>query len=83
FDLLATIGPYQYAELELRGLRLRFPYMPGTLCALSGYVIKHSVLPSDGERVCYTYFMEDRVLCRLGVPTAPPVRVDRFGACHT
>ncbi|KDQ50179.1 hypothetical protein JAAARDRAFT_114171, partial [Jaapia argillacea MUCL 33604] len=68
FDLLATVGLYGYAEMELRGLGLWFRYTPGTAVALSRYIVKHGVSESDGERVCYAYFMRDRVLCRLQVP---------------
>ncbi|KDQ49042.1 hypothetical protein JAAARDRAFT_144021 [Jaapia argillacea MUCL 33604] len=78
YDLLATVGPYTGAELELRGVGLRFAYASGTIVGLSGYVLKHGVSSCTGERVCYAYFMRSKVVSRLGIPIDATSRVDQY-----
>ncbi|THH15727.1 hypothetical protein EW146_g4796 [Bondarzewia mesenterica] len=67
YDLLATIGPYQNGTFELPGIGVSFQYNSGTVIALCGQVLTHSVPNVDGERVCFAWFMRDNVHERLGI----------------
>jgi len=61
YDLLATLGNYQNCNLELPGLGVSLEYGPGTVVGLSGMLLEHTVPSFEGERVCYAYFMRDKV----------------------
>ncbi|KDQ56923.1 hypothetical protein JAAARDRAFT_131815, partial [Jaapia argillacea MUCL 33604] len=78
YDLLATVGTYEGAEFELRGVGIRYAYIPGTVVGLSGYLLKHGVSSCVGERVCYAYFMRPKVISRLGILTEGQIQVDKY-----
>lgn len=67
-DMLLTYGPYQGARMELRSLGLRLSYEPGTIVAICGKVVPHSVSECEGERACIAYYMRDNVHAALQVP---------------
>lgn len=67
YDLLATIGSYRDLVFEMDGVGLHVHYPPGSVVALCGKVLRHSVGPCDGDRVCYAYFMRDAVHAAMGV----------------
>lgn len=61
YDLLATLGDYSDCDMKLPGLGISLEYGPGTVIGLSGMVLEHGVPKFDGDRVCYAYFMRDKV----------------------
>ena len=61
YDLLVSIGEYQNCNLELPGVGPSLEYGPGTVVGLLGSTLEHAVAHFGGERVCYAYFMRDRV----------------------
>lgn len=61
YDMLATLGQYPKCDLNLPGLGLTLDYSPGTVVGLLGMVLEHEVTGFKGERLCYAYFMRDRV----------------------
>ncbi|THH05567.1 hypothetical protein EW146_g9870 [Bondarzewia mesenterica] len=67
YDLLATIGPYKKGIFELPGIGVSFQYNSGTVVALCGQVLTHSVSDVDGKRVCFAWFMRDNVHEWLGI----------------
>jgi RNA polymerase subunit RPABC4/transcription elongation factor Spt4 len=66
YDLLATIGPYRSAILEMPGLGLQFAYNAGTLVGLCGKMLRHGVSEADGERICLAQYMRENVQKRCG-----------------
>lgn len=60
YDLLASIGSYDDCNLKLPGLGLSLEYGPGTVVGLLGGTLEHEV-PESRERVCYAFWMRDRV----------------------
>lgn len=67
FDLLCTLGTYITADLFLEGLGLKLDYQPGTLVAISGRLIPHSVGKCPPDRVCYAFYMRNALHKRFGV----------------
>jgi hypothetical protein len=70
YDLLATVGPYEGAVLELPGVGLRLVYSPGTVVGLGGKVLQHGISGFEGERVCVAYYMRANVHERLGLQSS-------------
>lgn len=70
YDLLATIGQYSGAFMDLPSIGLRLAYGPGTVIGMGGKVIRHGVSDCDGDRVCLAYYMRDKVHERMGTEAA-------------
>lgn len=70
YDMLATIGPYEDACLELPGAGLKLKYSSGTILGFAGKVLRHGVAECKGERLCLAYYMRDKVHERMGVEAA-------------
>jgi hypothetical protein len=67
YDLLVSLGNFQFAKLELPELGLELDYPPGTAVAFYGNIFTHLVDEwGDGDRLCYAFFMRRGVLSRLG-----------------
>jgi hypothetical protein len=66
YDLLATLGPYESATVEMPDVGVRMAYPTGTLLGLCGRVIRHGVLAADRERICIAHYMRENVQRRLG-----------------
>ncbi|KDQ49438.1 hypothetical protein JAAARDRAFT_143428 [Jaapia argillacea MUCL 33604] len=49
YNLLASVGPYMEAKMELPTVGIKATYPPGTLSALSRHVLSHRVSPTEGE----------------------------------
>lgn len=73
YDFLISAGRHETAFLTVHDVGADFAYAPGTLVALSGRVLRHSILDWDkkkspkGERLCFAHFIRDSVHDRLGV----------------
>lgn len=78
YDLLATLGHYQNCTLELPGLGISLEYGPGTVVGLSGMMLEHEVPKFEGDRVCYVYFMRDKVHEWAGVPGGTWMKTDYY-----
>ncbi len=61
-DLLLSVGPYDNAAFELLGVSARFLYKSGTLIGVPSRTIAHGASVADGERVCFAYFMREKVM---------------------
>ena len=72
FDLLVAAGNYKQCYLHVADAGARFEYNPGTVVAICGKVLRHSV-PSweGGERICYAHYMRNNVHNRLNVAQSP------------
>jgi hypothetical protein len=70
YDLLATIGQYEGAVMNLPGIGLKLAYGPGTVIGMAGKVIQHGVSDCDGDRVCLAYYMRDKVHERMETEAA-------------
>lgn len=75
FDLLATVGEYKGARMNLPGLGLRLGYEPGTVVAFSGRLLQHGVSRVTGERACIAYYMREMVMEAMEMPKAEWVQV--------
>ena len=78
FDLLATVGDYERARMNLPGLGLRLGYDPGTVVAFSGRLLQHGVAEVSGERACIAYYMREVVMEAMGMPVAEWVNVGQM-----
>jgi hypothetical protein len=73
YDFLVSTGRYKQAFITLHDVSAELSYAPGTVVAISGRVLHHSVLDWDetvspkGERLCIAHFIRDTVHDRLGV----------------
>jgi hypothetical protein len=67
-DLLLSSGTHKTARFHLNDINARLSYPPGTVVAVCGGILSHSVPEwSGGERVCVAHFMRKEVHHRLGV----------------
>jgi hypothetical protein len=63
------MGRYSDTTFRLPSLNAAFPYRPGTIVAIAGKIIPHSVDAIDtGDRVCFACFMRDDVRRYLQIP---------------
>jgi len=67
-DLLATVGPYTEGILQMPGLGLEFEYDSGTVVGVSGRAVRHGA-QSNGERLCFAYYMRENVTRAHGLET--------------
>jgi len=68
YDMLVSLGRYTDCDLDLPGLGVSLTYNPGTVVGLSGMMLEHAVPSFEGDRVCYAYFMRNKVHERMDVP---------------
>ena len=61
YDMLVTLGSYDWAELVLRNLRVQIRYKPGTIALICSLLLHHGVARVDGDRICYSWFMSEAV----------------------
>ena len=76
FDILVSLGEYSDSVLEFPAIGLRINYLPGTVVAFCGKVLRHGVPQSKGERICFAYFMRD------SVHHAMRVKAPHWMECH-
>ena len=57
YDLMLTVGDYNKAILELSTFGLRLLYNPGSICFISGKLVRHGVSLTKDTRICYVYYM--------------------------
>jgi hypothetical protein len=73
YDFLVSAGLHKDAFLKLHDVGADLSYAPGTVVAVSGRVLHHSVLDWDtnispkGERLCIAHFIRDNVHEHLGI----------------
>ena len=67
-DLLATIGLYTKGILQMLGLGLEFEYDSGMVVGVSGRAVRHRA-QSNGERLCFAYYMRENVTRAHGLET--------------
>jgi hypothetical protein len=81
FDILCAAGTYDKAYLDVPDIGAQFCYRPGTVVAICGRVLRHSVPTwSGGERICIAHFMRANVHSRLQVKHSPWVTLGDFKA---
>ena len=67
--MLATMADYPHARFHLPSLNATFSYRAGTMIAIAGKLIPHSVdATEEGDRVCFAWFMRDDVRKYLNLP---------------
>lgn len=67
YDLLATLGHYEGAKLQLPGLGLTMDYRAGTMAFFSRKLLRHRVSAAKRDRLCLAYYMRDNIQERLGL----------------
>lgn len=66
YDILLTAGTYKECWFRLPDLDLQLKYLPGTVVALNGRILKHEVVEwKGGDRVCYAHWFRHTVLRTL------------------
>ncbi|EGO05067.1 hypothetical protein SERLA73DRAFT_45154, partial [Serpula lacrymans var. lacrymans S7.3] len=70
YNMLASIGDYGEAILELTGASFCFKFHSGTIAAFSAKLLNHGVSPCSGERICFAYYMREYIhtICRVKTP---------------
>ena len=61
YDILATLGTYGNLSIDIPAIGMKFSYKPGTMMAIAGRAFTHGVDMADGERICFAYFIRDKV----------------------
>ncbi|KAH9065021.1 hypothetical protein EDB87DRAFT_1574743 [Lactarius vividus] len=69
---------YRNCNLKLLGLGLLLEYGPGSVVGVLAALLEHEVEHFEGERVCYVYFMRDRVHEWAKVPGKSWMPVDHY-----
>ena len=59
YDLMLTVSDYNEAILELSTFGLQLLYNPGSICFISGKLVRHGVSSIKGTRICYVYYMRE------------------------
>jgi hypothetical protein len=66
YDFLLTAGTYKECWFRLPDLGLQLEYLPGTVVALNGRILRHEVVEwKGGDRVCYAHWVRPTVLSAL------------------
>lgn len=78
YDMLVTLGSYSNGIMELPGVGLRLRYNAGTVVGLGGKMLSHGVAASEGDRICYAYYMRDAVHYKADVPSPSWMRTDVY-----
>ncbi|KII83092.1 hypothetical protein PLICRDRAFT_119857, partial [Plicaturopsis crispa FD-325 SS-3] len=79
YDLLATVGTYDDAVMEIPVVGIRLDYSGGTMVGLAGRILSHGVSRSVGERLCLAFYMRDKVHQRMGTRCAGWMDYGRYG----
>lgn len=66
YDLLVTCGPYHNAYFNFHDLNIVALYQPGSVVALTGRLLRHSVGLAKESRLCYAYYFREAVFYRNG-----------------
>jgi hypothetical protein len=78
-DILITMGKYTGAKFHLPSLNVTFSYEPGTVIAIAGKVLPHSVdAAKDGDRVCFAWFLREDVRSYLDMREGTFCTLDRI-----
>lgn len=77
FDLMLSVGDYEEAVLELSTFGIRFLYNSGSVCFLSGKLVRHGVSAANGTRICYVYYMRESMHKFYSVKLTKWVEYDR------
>lgn len=67
YDLLASMGKHESAELKVHESGHRLSYNPGTLVAIAGRRLTHSCTTWQGSRLCLAHYFKQDVFERLGI----------------
>ena len=68
YDFLVAAGTYKECWFRLPDLDLRLEYLPGTVVALNGRILRHEVVEWDGgDRVCYAHWVKPTLLRALSI----------------
>ena len=66
YDILTTLGDYSDGKFRVPGLGVVFEYNPGTMIAVCGKVLGHSVGEVNGNRLCLAQYFHQEVLNHHG-----------------
>lgn len=80
YDILATVGDYKGHRLQLPGLGTSLTYDPGTVVAICGRLISHSVEFVEGDRASLAGFMREDVRQGFDLPPGGYSKIDQFQA---
>ena len=79
YDFLLTAGTYNECWFRLPDLDLKLKYLPGTVVALNGRILKHEVVEwKGGDRVCYAHWIRPTILKALSVEAPSWVTQSEF-----
>jgi hypothetical protein len=67
FDVLATIGGDADTKLNLLSIGAEMAYRSGTVALFSGASLVHSVPACEADRVCFAYYMKNKIHERFGI----------------
>lgn len=69
YDLLVSAGTHTRCWFRLPDLNLDMKYLPGTVIALNGRILRHEVVEWEGgDRVCYAHWVRPTLLHTLSIP---------------
>ena len=68
YDILVSVSEYKNCYLDILTLSVKLEYSPSTAIAFSGCLLRHGVNKVEGNRCCFTYYMQDNIHNLLQVP---------------
>jgi hypothetical protein len=83
YDILATSGTYEKCTLELPSLGISLEYGTGSVVGILGKVLTHEVRTFEGDRVCYAYFMRDKVHDWARVPCSDWMCISHYDSTYS
>lgn len=68
YDFLVAAGSYKECWFRFPDLDLQLEYLPGTVVALNGRILRHEVVDwVGGDRVCYAHWIRPTLLHALSL----------------
>ena len=82
-DIIATVGDFKGGVMHVPNCPYDFQQPPGSIFAFSAHMLQHQVLPYEGNRISFAWFMKDDVFQYAGVEQIPwTTEDDIFTALH-
>ena len=70
-DVIATVGDFKGGHIHLTNSPYDFRQSPGSVLALASRVFEHEVMPYEGNRISFAWFVKDALYQWAHIPEIP------------